>query len=138
MRWLYINLDLAFADNWVVELADLIALRKIRVEIILAVKTRPVVDFRLQAEARAYRLFNALLVDDRQHAWHRRINERNIAVRVRAKLGRSTRKELRFGRNLRMDFEAHHKFPVSGVAFQRIGRPLAHFAWSFKQFLLVT
>ena len=63
-----IDVDLALADDRVVELADLIALRQIGVEIILAVEARPSVDLRLQRHAGAHRLADALLVGHRKHA----------------------------------------------------------------------
>ena len=75
MGRLDINLDLALAHDGEFELADLIALRQVGIEIVLAVKTRPFVDLRLEAEPCAHCLLNAFSVDDRQHARHRRIDQ---------------------------------------------------------------
>lgn len=68
--------------------ADPIALRRIRIEIVLAIEHRAQVDLRIQAEASAHRLPDAFLVDHGQHARHRRVDQRNVAVRLTAEFGR--------------------------------------------------
>ena len=88
------DLDLAFADNWLLELADLVALRQVGVEVVLAVENRAVVDLRLEAETRANGLGDALFVDDGEHSRHRRIHQRNVAVGRSAERGRGARKQL--------------------------------------------
>ncbi len=70
------DLDLALADQRVVELADLIALRQIGVEVILAVEAAPAVDHRVERHAGAHRLADALAVRHRQHPRHRRVDQR--------------------------------------------------------------
>ncbi len=75
-----IDLDRALADERVVELADLIALRQIRIEIILAVEAAPAVDLGTDRHAGAHRLADAFLVGDGQHAGHRRIDQADLGV----------------------------------------------------------
>ena len=58
----------------------LIALRQVGIEIILAVEHRAQVDLRVQPKPGAHRLADALLVDDRQHSGHGRIDQRDMAV----------------------------------------------------------
>ena len=70
------DLDLALADQRVVELADLIALRQIGVEIVLAVEPAPAVDHRVERHAGAHRLADAFAVGHRQHPRHRRVDQR--------------------------------------------------------------
>ena len=48
--------DLALADDRRLVLADLIALRQIRIEIVLAVEHRAQIDLRVEAEPGAHRL----------------------------------------------------------------------------------
>ncbi len=72
------NHDLALADDGLFELRNLIALRQIGIEIVLAVENRFQVDLRIESDARANRLLDAFQIDDRQHARHGRIHERNI------------------------------------------------------------
>src|ERR1700761_3005294 len=81
--------DLALTDDRRLVLADLIALRRIRIKIVLAVEHRAQIDLRVEAEAAAHRLPDALLVNDRQHARHRGIDQRDMFVWRAAELGRS-------------------------------------------------
>jgi len=126
MGRLDIHLDLALADNRVGELADLIALRQVRVEIVLAVKPAVEIDLGLQAKARTHGLFHAFPVDHRQHARHRGIHQRDIAVRVGAEFGRGAREQLGIRGHLRVDLQPHDDFPVAGVAFEYVGCACGH------------
>ena len=75
------------AHDGMVQLGDLIALRQIGVEVILAVKGRAQVDRSLQPKAGPHGLFHAKLVDDRQHPRHRGIHEGHVRVRLGPDLG---------------------------------------------------
>ena len=66
----HLDQHLALAHDGVVELADLVALRQVGVEIVLAVEGRVQVDLGLEAQPGAHRLRHAGLVDDGQHARH--------------------------------------------------------------------
>ena len=70
----------AFAHDGMVQLADLVALRQVRVEVILAVKGRVEIDLRLEAKAGAHGLFDAEFIDDGQHAGHGGIDEGDVGV----------------------------------------------------------
>ena len=83
----HVEQDFSLTDNRFVELGNLIALRQIGVEIVLAGKDRDIVDFRLEPKPGAHRLCNAFLVDDRQHARHRRIHQADMIVWLAAKIG---------------------------------------------------
>ena len=117
-------IDLALADDRVLELGNLIALRQVRIEIVLAVEDRALVDLRLQAKPGAHRLLDAFLVDHRQHAGHGRIDERDVGVRRIAEGRGRTGEQLRIARHLGMDFHADDDLPVAGGAWDiafRIG-----------------
>ena len=77
-----------------------------------------------EAKAGAHGLLDAFLVDDRQHARHRRIDQRDIGVRRLAEFRRGAGEELRIGEDLCMHLHADDHLPVAGgagdVAF-RIG-----------------
>ena len=75
-----VDLDLALADDRLLVLADLIALRQVRIEVVLAVEDRAQVDLGLEAEPGAHRLRDAFGIDDGQHAGHRRIDERDVLL----------------------------------------------------------
>src|SRR5580692_5689451 len=93
---LAIRLDDNFtlADDRRLILADLVALRQVLIEIILTVEGGAPVYLRLQAKAGAHRLAYAFFVDDRQHARHRRIDQRDMGVRLAAELGLGAREQL--------------------------------------------
>ena len=91
------DLDFALADQRMVELADLIALRQIGVEIILAVEAAPAVDLRVERHAGAHRLADALPVRHRQHAGHRRVDQADLGVGLGAERGRRAGEELGVG-----------------------------------------
>ncbi|MGY4358941.1 hypothetical protein ACVW0J_005434 [Bradyrhizobium sp. i1.7.7] len=85
--------DLTFADDRRLVLADLVALRRVRIEIVLAVEHRTQIDLRVQPEPGPDSLSDAFLVDDGQHAWHRGIDQRHVAVRLAAERGRRAREQ---------------------------------------------
>ena len=110
---------LALAHDRRFVLADLVALRQVGIEIILAVEHRLQIDLRLEAEARADRLLDAFLVDHRQHAGHRRVDQRDVAVGLAAEFGRGAGEQLRLGGDLGMHLHADDDFPVAGRAFDQ-------------------
>lgn len=116
------NDDLALADDRVLVLRDLVALRQVRIEIVLPVEDRAIVDLCLQAQAGAHGLLDAFLVDDRKHARHCGIDERNIGIRLRSELGRRTGEQLRIAQHLRMDLHADDDLPVAGGAWNEAFR----------------
>jgi hypothetical protein len=113
-------LDHALADDRVIELADLIALGEIGVEIILAVEPRPRVDLRLQRHAGADRLADAFRVRHRQHSGHGGIDQADLAVGLGAEFGRGTGEELGRGGDLGVDLEADHDLPFAGGALDAV------------------
>jgi len=115
-----LNLTLAHDRRFV--LADLIALRQVRIEIILAIENRLAVDPGLEAKSRADGLADAFLVDDRQHAGHGGIDERNMAVRCAAKFGRSAGEQFGLGADLGVHLHADDHLPVAGGAADQFGR----------------
>jgi len=112
--------DLALADDWRLVLADLVALRQIRIEIVLPVEGRLQVDLCFQAEAGADRLRHALLVDDGQHAGHRRIHQRDVIVWRAAEFSRGARKQFGVRGHLGVDFQPDDHFPVAGGALDEL------------------
>ncbi len=87
-----INVQRALAHDGVGELADLIALWQIGIEIILPIKPAPQIDLSPKAKARPHRLFNAIAVQDRQHAGHARIHKADVGVWCAAIRGAGTGK----------------------------------------------
>ena len=108
-----LHFDFALADDRVFVLADLVALRQIRIEIVLPVEPAPAMDFSVQAQPSADRLLDAELIDHRQHARHRRIDQRHMRIRRTAIGGAGAGKELRVRAHLRVHFEPADNFPLA-------------------------
>ena len=105
------NINRAFANNGMRVLADLIALRQIGIEVILAIKTGPEIDLGIQAKPGAHGLRHAFMVDHRQHTGEARINKGNLGIRFRAKGRRRAGKQLGVGGDLGMNLKPDHHFP---------------------------
>ncbi len=84
---------LALADDRRLVLADLVALRRVRIEIVLPVEHRAQVDLCVQPQPGPDSLSDAFLVDDRQHARHRRVHQRHMAVRLAAERSGGAREQ---------------------------------------------
>ena len=113
------TIDLALADDRLLVLADLIALRQIGIEIVLPVEHRLQIDLRLQPEPGAHRLAHAFGVDHRQHAGHRGVDQRDMRIRRAAEFGRGAGEQLGVRRDLGMDLHADHDLPVAGRALDQ-------------------
>ena len=72
--------DHALADDRLLVLRDLIALRQVRVEIVLPLETALQVDLRLEAQARAHGLRHAFAIEHRQHAGHGGIDQADMGI----------------------------------------------------------
>ena len=122
-----LDLEEALTDDGVLELADLIALRQVGIEVVLAVEPRPRIDLGVQAQARLHRLLDAVSVDHRQHARKGRVHQAHLLVRSGAKAGGRAGEKLGVGRHLGVDFEAEHDLPLAGAAFDAVrGFDVAH------------
>src|SRR4051794_30458515 len=84
-----IDKQFALTNDWRFILAYLITLRQIWVEVVFAIEHRAQVDLGVKRQPGPDSLPDAFLIDDRQHAWHRGIDQRDMAVRLAAKFGRS-------------------------------------------------
>ena len=110
---------LALAHDRRFVLADLVALRQVGIEIILAVEHRFQIDLGFEPEPGADRLLDAFLVDHRQHARHGGVDQRDVAVGLAAEFGGGAGEQLRLGGDLGMHLHADDDFPVAGRAFDQ-------------------
>ena len=116
---------LALADDRMGELADLVALRQVRIEVVLPVEAALQVDLRLQAQARADRLLHAAAVDHRQHPRHRRVHQADLLVRPRSEADGGAGEQLGVRGDLGVHLQAEDDFPRAGAALDQFGG-LAH------------
>ena len=117
----HVDDHLARADNGRLELADLVALRQIGIKIIFPVEHRFKIDPRIEPKPGADRLLDALFVDYRQHAGHRRVHQGHMGIGLAAECRRSAREQLGLRGHLGMNFHADDDLPVAGGAFDQFG-----------------
>jgi hypothetical protein len=108
------DLDGALEGDRLVVLADLVVLREVRVEVVLAREPRRRGDLAAEREAEADRVMHRLLVDDRQRARQSETDGRDHGVRLTgATVGRGRvrciREHLRLRVELDMHLEAEHR-----------------------------
>ena len=118
----HVHDHLALAHDRALVLADLVALRQVRIEVVLAVEGALQVDLGLEPEPRADGLAHAFLVDHGQHAGHGRIHQGNVAVRIAAEGRRGAGEQLGLARHLGMDLHADDDFPIACRAFDELLR----------------
>jgi hypothetical protein len=111
----------SLAHDRMIKLRNLIALRQIGIEIILAIEAAPVMDFGIDGQPGTYRLLHAFAVQHRQHSRHCGVDQRNLSVRFRTEFGRCAGEQLGVGRNLRVNLKADHDLPVARRAVHAIG-----------------
>src|SRR5947209_44752 len=121
-----VDRELGLAHDWLLVLADLIALRQVGEEIVLAVEHRAQIYLRVQAEPGADRLPDAFLIDDRQHAGHRRVHQRDVAVGLAAEFGRGAGKQFRVRGDLGVDLKPDHHLPIAARAPDQFRACRAH------------
>ena len=115
-----IDQQLPFTHDRMVQLADLIALRKIGIKVVLAIEPAVFVDLRLDCHAGTHGLADAFAVGNRKHAGHRSIDEADLRVGLGTESRAGTAEQLGVGRDLRVDFQADHDFPFARCALNTI------------------
>ena len=111
---------LALADDGTLVLADLVALRQVWVEVVLPVEHRVEIDLRLEPEPCSDGLGDAALIDHRQHAGHRGIDQAHMRIWLAAELGRGAREQLRIRGDLGMHLHADHYLKRARLALDQI------------------
>ena len=99
-------------DDRQLVLADLVALREVGIEVVLAGEDRARADLRADGEAEADRAFDGAAVQHRQHAGQREVDDAGLRVRRGAERRGGGREDLRARRQLRVRLETDDDFPV--------------------------
>ena len=94
------------------ELADLIALGQVGIEIILAVEYVVAVDGRTERQPQLDRAFDRAAIQYRQHARQRDVHCARLCVRCRTIGDAAAGKYFRVRRELGMDLQADNNFPL--------------------------
>ena len=106
------DVDSAAVHDRQLVLADLIALRQIRVEVVLAREHGAPRDLAVRREAELDGHRDGFGVQHGQHARVAQVDEARLTVRRRAVSRRRAGEDLGFRRELRVDLEADDDFPV--------------------------
>ncbi len=106
------NVTRAALDDRPLVLADLVALRKVRIEVVLPREDRHRRDRRADRESEADRALDGAAIEDRQRARQREVDRRRLRVRRGAERRRRAAEDLGGGRELRVRLEADDGFPV--------------------------
>ena len=107
-----VDVEMAAAHHGVGQLADLIALRQVGIEVVLAVEAALAGDFAFHGKAERHRHAECALVQHRQNAGQPQVHARGAAVGVAACRHRRVGEDLRFGGELNVHLEPNHAFPV--------------------------
>ena len=111
------DLQPALLDHRQLVLTDLIALRQIRIEVILAREHRTARHLGADAQAELDRHAHGVGVQHRQHAGIRQIHQVGLGIRRRAVGRRRPREYFRFRRELRVDLQPDDHFPVAHCSY---------------------
>ena len=105
------DLNAAVPADGEVELADLVRLGKIGVEIIFAVEFVVARDLAVERESRFCRVFHNRLIQRGQNARHACADRAAVGVGFAAEFGGAGAEYLGFGGKLYMHFQTHNGFP---------------------------
>ena len=108
LRAFDVQSDLALIGNGLVVLADLVVLRHVRVEIVLAGEPAPACDGTAQRQADPDGRLNCLAIDHRQRTGQTQAHRAGMGIRFGAELRGAAAPHLRFGVELDMHLEAQH------------------------------
>ena len=100
-------------------LRDLIAGGEVGVEIVLAVKDAGQIDLGIKPEPSLNRLLDAMAVNDRQHAGKRRVDRRNLGIRLGAEIRGRPGKQFRLRDDLGVHLKPDHHLPLAGPALDQ-------------------
>src|SRR5947209_2740702 len=104
------NSERAVLGQRLIVLGDLVALRQIRIEIVLARESRYRIDAATQGEAGADRHLKGSPVQDRKSARQSETDRANVSIRRRAIIRGASAKNLSPGPQLNVHFQANHRF----------------------------
>ena len=112
--------QLATEDDRQLELADLVALGQVRVEVVLAVENGMIRDRGVDGEAEADGLLNGAVVEHRQAAGKSQVNVAGVDVGLVAEVAGGAGKNLGTGRELNVRLKTDHNFPLHGLFLLRL------------------
>ncbi len=106
------NVQIALADDGMVHLAGLVALGQVGVEVVLAREDVLRSDLGIDRQAELARHAHGFGIEHRQGAGHAEVDQAGLGVGLGAEGGGAAGKDLRLGRELCVDLQPDHGFPL--------------------------
>ena len=106
------DVEEALADDGVVHLAGLVALRQVRVEVVLAGEDVTLGDLGVDGQAELAGHAHGFGVEHRQGAGHAEVDQAGLGIGLGAEGGGAGRENLRLSAELSVDLEPDHCFPL--------------------------
>ena len=106
------DVQVTLADDRQFHLADLVALRQVRVEVVFAGEHVVLTDLGVNRQTEHHRHAHRFLVQHRQYAGHAQVDQAGLGVRLGAELGGTTGKDFRPGSELSVNLQPDHDFPL--------------------------
>jgi hypothetical protein len=110
------DLEFAGAHHRAFELADLVTLGQVRIEVVLTIEDRDRVDCRADRDAECHGHAHSFAIQHGQRARQREVHRAGLAVGGRAERGAGAREKLRVGCQLDVHLQADHAFPWAAHA----------------------
>jgi hypothetical protein len=103
-----VDLQPPIGGEWLLELADLVALRQVGIEVVLAGEDALALDGAAESQRRAHPELDRQTVADRQRARQPQAHRAHVLVRSRPDLRRAGAEQLRLGEQLGVDLQPDH------------------------------
>src|ERR1700693_4378023 len=119
----HVELEVSIFADWQVVLRDLISLRKIGVEVVLAIKLGEGSDLAVERQGCADRLLHCFFVDDGKRSWKTKAHRTRERIgRRREVVGGAPAEHLALGEHLGVDLEPNDNFVACGDRHQPAAR----------------
>ncbi len=110
------NSQLTFAHGGEVQLAHLIALGQVGIEVVLAIEYRALADLGIDSQAKAHGLGQSQFIQYRQGARQGQVKDIGLGVGLGTKFGGAAGEQFGLRVQLHVDFEANDSFPFHDYA----------------------
>ncbi len=116
-----VDVEVSLAHHWQLELADLVALGQVGVEVVLAREHRARRDVGLHGQAELHGHAHGRFVEHGKRTGIAQVDDAGLGVGRRAITRRGTGKDLAAGGELGVDFQPDHDFPFHCAIPQKCG-----------------
>lgn len=108
------NNDIEIKEDRMIEMRNMVEMRKIGIEIIFEVEERIKIDMRIKEDEGEKRMNKELKIDERKNERNGRIKEREIGVRIGKEWGGREGKKIRLWSEMRMELNEDEELKIEG------------------------